>query len=389
MECSYSTGMAGNSGEFDPVRERARLARLCHRWTGDANAAEDLAQETLLIALRRWSRGATPEAWSPYLWGIARRLCQRWRERSQKAEAQETAWDTLPELPTPVMDPLEHLLQSEREALVERALGYLKEPMRALLADRYLADLPLNELAARRGLTENAAAARLHRSREALHRTLVTQLREDAAAHGLLDDETANGWRTTAIPCCRCGTVSMAGRFTPTNRRTGEPPYFELRCPRCPGNLIGMSSNAAPMDRAAVLEGVTGFRAGLNRVNRWWQGYIAGALASGNAACPDCGRPATASTQPNEEPGLIIRCPHCARATFFIAPVGLLYHSDAFQNFWRRYPRMQNQPPQALICENRPAVLTTFKDRLTSASVEMIFDAETLRVLRVETLVRQ
>src|SRR5262245_59821685 len=58
--------------------ERDRLVRLCARLTGDAGAAEDLAQETLLEAWRSLGKLRTPDELAPWLGGIARNICLRW-----------------------------------------------------------------------------------------------------------------------------------------------------------------------------------------------------------------------------------------------------------------------------------------------------------------------
>jgi RNA polymerase sigma factor (sigma-70 family) len=386
-----AVSLIGDSLPFDPVAARKHLIRLCRRWTSDANAAEDIAQEAIVIALRRLRSPETaPRDWAAYLPGIARRLCLAWntkqqRERSRSSSLSDMPDETLPHYASEKLlpheadtDPLEHLIRSEREELIDRALNRLKGPVRQMLVARYVEDLPMAVLAERFGITENAATVRVHRSREALRKVLETALRDEANAHGLLDSETAAGWRETPLYCCRCGTAKLLGRF--------EVGDFALRCPTCTGQLIGMTSHVAPMESATVLDGVQGFRAGLNRVNRWWQGYIADALQDRIAPCIRCGQAATVRLGPGgEDVGLAVFCDACRAPTFYIHPTGLLYHSDEAQAFWRRYPRMQNRWHEHLVCENRPAIRTTFADRLTSARLDMIFDIATLRPLHVET----
>lgn len=375
---------------FDPPAERLRLRQVCYRLTGDATAAEDLAQEAILIGLRRANReGAPPQEWSSYLFGVARRLCAVWRGKQGREEARFAAREsadgsallTLPGVSAP--DPLDTLLTGEREQLIEQALSSLKRPVRELLLARYVDDLPIREIGERWGITENAATVRIHRGRDALRKVLETRLRAEASAHGLLSAEAAQGWRETTLFCCRCGRERLQGRFVAGDAATGEEPDFVLRCPACPGMLQGMTSDAVPMNARAVLAGVRGFRAGLNRVNRWWQDYLADALEHRTPLCPRCGGPAEGliSDDP-DSPGLGIGCPACNRITFYIHPTGLLYHSEEAQLFWRRFPRMRNEAPQNIICEGRPAVLTSFADRLTTARIEMVFDTATLRRMR-------
>src|SRR5262245_4659355 len=66
--------------------ERPRLVRLCARLTGDLQAAQDLAQETLIIAWRNAHQLREPERYSQWLSGIARNLCRNW-VRSRRRES--------------------------------------------------------------------------------------------------------------------------------------------------------------------------------------------------------------------------------------------------------------------------------------------------------------
>src|SRR5262249_32768459 len=61
--------------------ERPRLVRLCASLAGAPSVAEDLAQETLLEAWRSLPRLADRQALAPWLSGIARNVCLRWRRR--------------------------------------------------------------------------------------------------------------------------------------------------------------------------------------------------------------------------------------------------------------------------------------------------------------------
>ena len=371
----------------DMAEQRNRLLRACRRWTRNALAAEDLVQEAILIGLRRANRPEPPRQWSAYLFGIARRLCHKWREQQVRNESRFVTWSDTTErnivCPADLPDPLESLILAEREDLIGQALGALKQPVRELLIARYIQDLPMSEIAARMGVSENAATVRVHRGREALRRVMETSLREEAASHGLLDFEARQGWRETPLYCVRCGRERLIGRFESSD----SLPDFALDCRNCHGSLIGMTSHVQPMDANKVLAGVSGFRAGLNRVNRWWQDYIASALENRSAPCIRCGRPSAAIIrETGSDPGLYIQCDACRKVTFYIHPTGLLYHSREAQAFWRQYPRMHNENAQVIQCEGRPALLTVFADRITSARIEMVFDRETLRCLRVGTV---
>ena len=55
------------------------LARYCAYHSGDRNAAEDLAQETLVEAWRNHHKLRDLDKSKPWLAAIARNICQRWR----------------------------------------------------------------------------------------------------------------------------------------------------------------------------------------------------------------------------------------------------------------------------------------------------------------------
>ncbi|MGI8968654.1 MAG: RNA polymerase sigma factor [Chloroflexota bacterium] len=66
------------AGEERYGEERARIVGLCRRITGDADSAEDLAQETLAEAWRLRDRLTDPAGFDSWLSAIARNVCMRW-----------------------------------------------------------------------------------------------------------------------------------------------------------------------------------------------------------------------------------------------------------------------------------------------------------------------
>src|SRR5690348_13011858 len=179
--------------------ERARLVRLCARITGDVDAAEDLAQETLMEAWRALGRLRDPDGLSPWLAAIARNVCLRWaRERGRElAQWAETAASpdgaplALDDLPDGDEDVSVELERGELAELLDRALALLPGETRAALVESYLYERPRGELAARLGLSEGALRVRLHRGRLALRHALATVLRAEAVALGIALPVTA------------------------------------------------------------------------------------------------------------------------------------------------------------------------------------------------------
>jgi len=67
--------------------EWPRLVRLCARIAGDAQVAEDLAQETLVEAWRHRDRVYDQDGLSPWLSAIAHNVCRRWWRRQAGVNA--------------------------------------------------------------------------------------------------------------------------------------------------------------------------------------------------------------------------------------------------------------------------------------------------------------
>src|ERR1700760_4789414 len=61
-----------------PEIDRKRLVGLCAAISGDADAAEDLAQETLLEAWRHRSKLVAHDGADRWIAAIARNVCLRW-----------------------------------------------------------------------------------------------------------------------------------------------------------------------------------------------------------------------------------------------------------------------------------------------------------------------
>jgi len=197
------------------TEERVALVRLCARLTGNSVAAEDLAQETLLIAWQKNHTLRNQDARTAWRAGIARNLCRRWlrthgREYAKRvcsSDSPNTAAaqiDTLTQLPAGD-DLAFDLERDELATLLDRALALLPPTMRDVLVARYIAESPHFEIAARLGISEQAVSMRLARGKLHLRRVLTTTLRHEAAAYGLVPPLARDGWQETRIWCPLCG----------------------------------------------------------------------------------------------------------------------------------------------------------------------------------------
>jgi RNA polymerase sigma-70 factor (ECF subfamily) len=178
--------------------ERTSLVRLCARITGDPDAAEDLAQETLLEALRNAHKLHDLTGRPQWLAAIARNVCLRWarkrgRELSRMAQVGDSASD-LPEIDDWPADDFDLEMELERRELVElldRALALLPAETRDVLVHRYVHESPHAEIAARLQVTEQAVWMRLNRGKL----LLLADRREVAII-------LKSGCASTAANCC-------------------------------------------------------------------------------------------------------------------------------------------------------------------------------------------
>ena len=368
--------------------ERTRLVRLCARLTGDADAAEDLAQETLLEAWRHAHKLHDPEGYAPWLSAIARNVCLRWRQRrgrelgrlaqpglhhdgdvSELLDAQPDSFDLEVELE-----------RNELAQLLDRALALLPPETRTALVERYVEETPLAEVAARMGMTDSGLKARLHRGKLTLSRVLLTHFPAEAAAYGLLKHDADMG-QETRIWCACCGRARLLGSF---DQAVGE---LSLGCPRCtPRQSNGYSWSRLP----EVFRGVKGYRAALSRQVVWAHDYAQEALKSRAVACVYCGGPAVLHIGPPPDGapeiqgrrGVHVRCEVC-HAPVWLSLTSLALALPEGRRFWRRYPRIHTLPEREIEVDGSAALVESYRDRTGSARLDVVFARDTLDVIRV------
>jgi RNA polymerase sigma-70 factor (ECF subfamily) len=357
--------------------ERDRLVRLCIRLTGDPDAAEDLAQETLLEAWRHEADLRNPERWSRWLSGIARNVCLRWmRQRGQ--ERASTGAAEVDELPGG--DDLE--LELEREeiaALLDRALGLLPPETRSVLIGRYIEGLPQAEMAARLGLQSGTVAVRLHRGKLALRRVLAEQLRDEAEQYGLplpADD----GFRETRIWCFLCGRQRLMGRIQ------GADTLY-LRCDAC---CTAPDAYVTHSHLPGVFAGISGYRAAYTRVVRALHEYNWQALTGRTTLCRLCG--SFAEVNPvNPEPhpfwppgrhGVFMRCTRCGAVNQ--SPLSyMVLGLPELQRFWRAHPRLRLLPEREGQRDGRPVLILGAESVTDGAVMEVVCARSTYEILSV------
>lgn len=168
---------AGDPAAFAALhdRHRNRVRRYLLSRLRDAAEADDVTQEVFLRVHRNLGRFEGRSSFSTWILGIARNeslfRMRTLRRRRQREVVEEH--DGLAEVV-----PLDRALDARRRLVATtRVLETLDEDRRELVLGPALADLPISELARRRGVKPGAIKSRQHRIRQSLQ----AALREDAS----------------------------------------------------------------------------------------------------------------------------------------------------------------------------------------------------------------
>jgi RNA polymerase sigma-70 factor (ECF subfamily) len=176
----------GDRAAFEElVRRTSRLvfARL-YLDTGDAHRAEDLLQDTYLLAFRSMHRLADPARFRPWLLAIAHRVvidAARGDTRLKRKPPPET--DTpLTAIPADGPSPEEEARRAELRRRVLAVLRSLPEDYRLPLTLRYITGADAESIGAQLGLTNGALRGLLHRGLKMLRDRLPPDLAADCDA---------------------------------------------------------------------------------------------------------------------------------------------------------------------------------------------------------------
>jgi RNA polymerase sigma-70 factor (ECF subfamily) len=147
------------------------LARL-----EEPQAVDEVMQEVALAAVAQRAPLEDVSRVGAWLYRLAIRqalLYRRRHGRQRKLVSTYARSQTGNQIVSHWPDPLDILLQDERQALVRQALGRLHRRDREILLLKYTEDWSYRELAEHLGLSENAIEARLHRARKRLRQTII------------------------------------------------------------------------------------------------------------------------------------------------------------------------------------------------------------------------
>ncbi len=178
--------LAGERKAYAVLVERYKglVHGLVYRMLGDAEEAEDIAQDAFVrayLSLREF-RGAA--RFSTWLCRIALNRCKdvlRRRSREPQLPLTQDVASPTPEVADDGEPPTVSLERQEREALLHLALAQLPVTYREAVVLRHLEGMEFKEMGALLGIPAGAAKVRTFRGREMLRRLLEREgLRNDA-----------------------------------------------------------------------------------------------------------------------------------------------------------------------------------------------------------------
>jgi RNA polymerase sigma factor (sigma-70 family) len=392
---------ANNTLEVMLASEHSRLIRFCASLTGSLDAAEDLAQETMLEAWRNLHKlrdHDNAESRAKWLSAIARNVCMRWmRSRDNDLAHLVTLNAGADEVESSIEDVAAdgydieiELERDELAQLLDRALAYLPPTTRDVLIERYIHESPHAEIAERLGLSEDALVQRLHRGKLALRRVITTHMSDEATAYGFSAPVEENARQETRIWCPMCATCRLIKYVDQATNTTC------FTCANC-GQITGHGEPQA-------FAGIHSPKSILNRQLHWLGDYYWQAINAQQATCPLCGHATCARIYrlqdipprlfqdippgPLREGLLSLLSPYgihifCSSCHYDESnPLShLILDRFEVQHFWRKHSRMQWLPPQEIEYDDQPAILSSFQSPGEQARIDVISQRATLKVL--------
>lgn len=370
---------------------RARIVRFCTHMISNPDAAEDLAQETLLEAWKNRQKldpqenGENQVRW---LLAIARNVCMRWGRShghdlahlAPRKDYADDAEETTEDIPVSGYDIEIELERAELAHLLDRALALLPPATRELLIARYIHASPHAEIIKNLGLSEDALVQRLHRGKLALQRVITTHMPEEAAAYGLVVPEEEKLRQKTRIWCPICGTNHLIKYDDPAANT------IKFACSAC-GQISFFYAEASQdlisprpiLSRQLVLIGE----------------YYRQAITTGQTHCPLCGKTVRAVPCNSQKRslhdlhscdqdvyGLSIACLNCRQGG--VNPLShLTLDMPEARQFWQKHPRMRWLPSKEIEHQGQSAILGSFQSTTATAQLDVIYQRDTLKVLNV------
>ncbi len=152
-------------------RWQGRLYLFALRYSGDAEEARDLCQQSFIRAYGQLHRLRDPECFSTWLYQIAANLC-RDHLRQRKPHVSLDAYEEASTRPHPALCQAADAHQDELRELLNRALQTLPEEQRVVVVLKEYEGLKFREIAEVLNASVNTVKSRLYYGLKALRKTL-------------------------------------------------------------------------------------------------------------------------------------------------------------------------------------------------------------------------
>ena len=375
--------------------ERPRLVRLCAWFSGNPQAAEDLAQETLIAAWKSRDQLISFDKLRPWTAAIARNICLNWsrqyyRERNHLSFSIDSEETPFPEIQDEINLEVD-LDREELARLLDKALALLPEESAQMLVEHYIKESSQAEIAEMMNINPGTVAVRLQRGKLSLQKLLRKNLQAEASAFGLIDQSEPE-WEETNIWCPWCGGSRLMGKYQKNE-------VFALRCPTCdprPESIMAGLDLTKPY-HAKLLGNTKTYKPAYSRLLAAFAPLYQEALKTHTAPCLACGshvevrveheQPTHKRSRPPIFSQITLHCPVCGWASNK-SLTGLVLGSAEAQRFWRAYPRIKTFPALEIEVHGSPAFLIQLQSVTSHAELTVISRRDTFEQIEVHSNVK-
>lgn len=165
--------LAGRQPAFAEIlrRYRAPVFRVARAWTGEADEALDIVQETFVAAHRALGRYDGTRAMQAWLSTIALNKCRDWARRRAVRRFLSFGFDHATQAEAVAHDAVaidDEAADRQELDRVTRAIATLPDTLKTPLILHTIDGLPQSEVAATLGISAKAVETRIYRARAAL-----------------------------------------------------------------------------------------------------------------------------------------------------------------------------------------------------------------------------
>ncbi len=369
--------------------ERPRLVRLCAWFTSNEDAAQDLAQETLIVAWKNRNQLESPDKLKPWTSAIARNVCLNWSRQTSREQVHSVAMDLDEEsFGDEFSDDTNLELELDRQELanlLDKALAMLPPETGQMLIEHYIQESSHAEIAEKMHLKPGAVAVRLQRGKLTLQKIFRKHLQAESQVFGLIQPG-GDSWSETNIWCPSCGEVRLLGKFQRNE-------VFALRCPYCDPDPLSIMAglDLTKPYHARLLGNTKSYKPAYSRLLTSFAPLYRQALQSHDVPCLACGHIVHVTI---DELGIKadrkgmkqvrLQCPECGWVSNK-ALSGLVLSLPEVQRFWRQHPRLQTLPSQEIEVNGSPAFIGRLQSVQDAAEITVIARLDSFDPVAIHT----